>query len=452
MKTDYFTLLDIFPALLWLIIIIIIGYAVRNANIDKPHYRFYMRNLYAKLFLSLAFALFYIFIGGGGDTVAYYDSALTLNNLFFKSPSLYFQEMVSEPDMFRYTASFDTRTGFPPGWIYREPEAFFVSKLMSLVSFLTLKSYLAMTFIMAFITSIASWKLFELIRNYKMNNEKLLAFGILLMPSVNFWCSGVSKDTVVFIAVLFLIINAFKILSIDQKSSLLNYAVVIVCSFIILYVRSFIFIAFIVPFSFVAISKLVRLAGGGAVTLIILRVMILGGGIIIASGSLISQSEEDFKGSNSLIQEASNIQQDFNQNKTYGDKKYDLGEIEFSPIGLARVAPLVIITGLFRPFIWESFSTTLIMNGLESLIFLYFTFLFFRRGFFKKFKQVRNHDFLLFCLMFTFIIAYMTGLTSILYGVLVRLRAPLLPFLFVLLTVDWNAIKTKKENEIKAQN
>jgi hypothetical protein len=305
---------------------------------------------------------------------------------------------------------------------------------------------------MAFITSIASWKLFELIRNYKMNNEKILAFGILLLPSVNFWCSGVSKDTVVFIAVLFLIINAFKILSIDQKSSLLNYAAVIVCSFIILYVRSFIFIAFIVPFSFVAISKLVRLAGGGSVTLIILRVMILGGGIIVASGSLISQSEEDFKGSSSLIQEASNIQQDFNQNKTYGDKKYDLGEIEFTPVGLVKVAPLVIVTGLFRPFIWESFSTTLIMNGLESLIFLYFTFLFFRRGFFKKFKQVRNHDFLLFCLMFTLIIAYMTGLTSILYGVLVRLRAPLLPFLFVLLTVDWKAIKTKKENGIKAQN
>ena len=452
MKTDYFTLTDIFPAILWLVIIVITGYVISASNKDKPHYRFYMRNLYAKLFFSLSFALFYLFIVGGGDTVAYYDSALTMNNLFFKSPALYFQEMTSPPDMFRYTSSFDSRTGFPPGWIYREPEAFFISKLMSLVSFLTLKSYLAMTFIMAFITSIASWKLFELIRNYKMNNEKILAFGILLLPSVNFWCSGVSKDTVVFIAVLFLIINAFKILSIDQKSSLLNYAVVIVCSFIILYVRSFIFIAFIVPFSFVAISKLVRLAGGGSVTLIILRVMILGGGIIVASGSLISQSEEDFKGSSSLIQEASNIQQDFNQNKTYGDKKYDLGEIEFTPVGLVKVAPLVIVTGLFRPFIWESFSTTLIMNGLESLIFLYFTFLFFRRGFFKKFKQVRNHDFLLFCLMFTLIIAYMTGLTSILYGVLVRLRAPLLPFLFVLLTVDWKAIKTKKENEIKAQN
>lgn len=452
MKTDYFTLTDIFPAILWLVIIVITGYVISASNKDKPHYRFYMRNLYAKLFFSLSFALFYLFIVGGGDTVAYYDSALTMNNLFFKSPALYFQEMTSPPDMFRYTSSFDSRTGFPPGWIYREPEAFFISKLMSLVSFLTLKSYLAMTFIMAFITSIASWKLFELIRNYKMNNEKILAFGILLLPSVNFWCSGVSKDTVVFIAVLFLIINAFKILSIDQKSSLLNYAAVIVCSFIILYVRSFIFIAFIVPFSFVAISKLVRLAGGGSVTLIILRVMILGGGIIVASGSLISQSEEDFKGSSSLIQEASNIQQDFNQNKTYGDKKYDLGEIEFTPVGLVKVAPLVIVTGLFRPFIWESFSTTLIMNGLESLIFLYFTFLFFRRGFFKKFKQVRNHDFLLFCLMFTLIIAYMTGLTSILYGVLVRLRAPLLPFLFVLLTVDWKAIKTKKENEIKAQN
>jgi hypothetical protein len=30
----------------------------------------------------------------------------------------------------------------------------------------------------------------------------------------------------------------------------------------------------------------------------------------------------------------------------------------------------------------------------------------------------------------------MTGMTSILYGVLVRLRAPLLPFFVILLTID----------------
>lgn len=88
------------------------------------------------------------------------------------------------------------------------------------------------------------------------------------------------------------------------------------------------------------------------------------------------------------------------------------------------------------------------MNGLESIMFLYFTWLLFRRDFFKKWRLIRAHEFLVFCLIFTFVIAFMTGLTSGLYGVLVRLRAPLLPFLFILLTLD---IGKKEEGEIQLE-
>ena len=152
MQKEYFTLLDILPALLWLVIIVVTGFAIRNANTDKPHYKYYMPNLFAKLFFSFAFACVYIFYYGGGDTTAYYDGAVALNNLFLKSPTLYFEQMLSPPNMYKFTQYFDLQTTYPPGWIYREPEGFFVCKLMSLISFLTLKRYLAMTFIMAFVT------------------------------------------------------------------------------------------------------------------------------------------------------------------------------------------------------------------------------------------------------------------------------------------------------------
>lgn len=450
MKTDYFTFLDIVPAVLWLIIILAIGSFTRSRNSDKPHYDYYMRNLYAKLFFSLAYALFYIIIVKGGDTVAYFDGAVKLNNLFFKSPTLYLEEMANLPDTHRYITHYDIHTGYPPIWIYREPQAFFVSKLMSILSFFTFKSYFAMTFLMAYLTSIGSWKLFEFIRSYKISNERILAFGILLLPSVNFWCSGISKDTVAMIAVLFLIVNSFSILSVEKKTTFWNIVTVIITSYIIFQVRAFLFIAFFIPFAFVASSKLVRGLGGGTIVLVVLRTLVLGAGLFFVTTTLISQSEEDFLNSNAMLQEASVIQNDFAKNDTYGDKKYDLGDVEFSPIGLIRAAPLVIITGVFRPFIWESFNLTLIMNGVESLIILYFIFRFISSDPIKKIKKVLSHEFLIFSFIFVLIIAYMTGLTSILFGVLVRLRAPLLPFLFVILTVDWSKIefqKKKKEHE-----
>jgi hypothetical protein len=50
-------------------------------------------------------------------------------------------------------------------------------------------------------------------------------------------------------------------------------------------------------------------------------------------------------------------------------------------------------------------------------------------------------------MFFVFIIAFMTGLTSGLYGVLVRLRAILLPFLFVLLTFEPDKVDQVESDE-----
>lgn len=445
MQKDYFTLLDILPALLWLIIIVVAGFAIRNANTDKPHYKYYMPNLFVKLFFSLAFASFYILIYGGGDTTAYYECSSSLNNLFFKSPELYFEQLFSAPDRFKYTTYFDQTTGYPPGWIYNEPQGFFVSKIISLFTFFTLKSYLATTFILAYISSIVSWKLFEMVLNFELNNENYLAIGILFLPSVNFWCTGISKDMVVLTASLLLIVNLFKIISIEHTFNFKNIVFAFLAALIVYHIRSFILIAILLPILFSLGIRLVKSLGGGAWAVIFFRIGIASIGIFAILQSLTISNEAEFLESNSYLEEASVIQRDFQTNKIYGSKQYDLGEVSFTPVGLARVAPLAIITGIYRPFPWEALSVTLLMNGIESILFFYFTFLFIKKSFRAKIRIIRKHEFLVFCLFFVIIVAYMTGLTSILYGVLVRLRAPLLPFLFIIFTIDWSKFDLDKK-------
>ncbi len=436
MTENYFSFLSIFPAIIWLIIFMVMAFFIRNNNKDKAHYKYYYWNLYAKLFFALAYGVFYVVIYNGGDTVAYYDGAVTLNNLFFKSPVLYFDELLSPADILNYTTKYDLQTGLPPGWIYREPEGWMVSRLMSILSFFTLKSYWAMTLFMAYITSIASWKLFELIRTFNLNNERLLAFGVLLLPSVNFWCTGVSKDTVVFIAALFLVYHAFHIISVELKATFWNYAIAFVASLIISQIRSFILVAILLPMLFALATRLIKFLGGGNMFVIVFRTVLIVGGLTYIGSNLIATNEAEFLAQNSYLQEAAVIQRDFEQNELYGEKKYSIGEIEYTPLGLIRTAPFAILAGLYRPYIWEALSPTLLMNGLESIMFLYFTWLLFRRDFFRKWRLIRTHEFLVFCLIFVLVIAFMTGLTSGLYGVLVRLRAPLLPFLFSIVTVQ----------------
>lgn len=446
MEASYFTLLDIIPAILWAIIIIVGALIVKSTKTNKLEYKYYLPNLYAKIFFGITYGLFYLFMYGGGDTTAYFDGAICMNNLFFKSPELYFEQLISTPNYYQFTTFYDSTTGYPPGWIYREPEGFFVSKIISIFSFFTLKSYFAMTIIIASLTAHASWKLFQLVRSYNFCDQRYLVIGILFLPSVNFWCSGVSKDSIIFIATLYFIYHAFTVISKEHTTKFKNFIMLAFMAFLIYHIRSFILIAILVPILFSVIARVVRALGGGAFAVITFRTLILIIGILGVGRSFILQSEQDFLNANGALQQASIIQKDFQLNDTYGNKKYDLGNVEFSATGLLKVMPLATLTGIYRPFIWEALSPTLIMNGLESIVFLFFTFLFFRRKLVAKWTFIRSHEFLIFCLIFILIIGFMTGMTSILYGVLVRLRSPLLPFLVILLTINIPSLKTDKSH------
>ena len=56
------------------------------------------------------------------------------------------------------------------------------------------------------------------------------------------------------------------------------------------------------------------------------------------------------------------------------------------------------------------------------------------RNVFSRLKKIRKEEILVFAFIFSLFIAFVAGFTSVLFGVLVRIRAPLLLFLFLVLT------------------
>ena len=436
-------------AFIWLIIIVAGAAVWRSSKSELEHYKFYMWNLFAKLFFGFAFALVYLIYYQGGDTLAYFEGSVTLNNLFFKSPELYLKQMLSDPDMAARSIDFDNRTGYPPGWIYKEAEAFRISKLMSVFSFFSLKSYLAMTFIMSSISAYASWKLFTLLRQYKFTSDRTLAIGVLFLPSVNFWCSGISKDTWVFIAVIMLIYHAFKIISPQFKATILNWLLMFLFALLVYKIRSFILYTTLAALALAVTTRITNIYGRKDLRMVLLRIGVSFGVLITILTSIQPQTEDQFLEENEIFQEAAIIQRDFANNETYGSNRYSLGEVEFTAFGILKIAPSAIAAGLLRPYPWESLSPTLIFNGLESALFIYLIFLFFQRGIRSKITEIRSQEILMFSFFFAIIIAFMTGLTSGLFGVLVRLRAILLPFLFLLLTVNWEiGLKLKEAKKL----
>ena len=72
---------------------------------------------------------------------------------------------------------------------------------------------------------------------------------------------------------------------------------------------------------------------------------------------------------------------------------------------------------------------------------------FISRNLFLRIKRTRKEEILVFALIFALFIAFMAGFTSVLFGVLVRIRAPLLLFFFLVLTSQIVGSDEEKETE-----
>jgi hypothetical protein len=200
---------------------------------------------------------------------------------------------------------------------------------------------------------------------------------------------------------------------------------------LIYHIRSFILAAIAAPLMMAFGARLTNKYERNFLAKLFLRSFVLFGGIAVFLYFFQSTFAE------SMVSEAQVVQQDFLENETYTGKRYKVTSVEVSPTGLLLAAPESVFFGIYRPFIYESLSPNFILNGFESLVLFFITFRFvFKGNVFKKIKKIRKKEILVFALIFSIFIAFMAGFTSVLFGVLVRIRAPLLPFIFLVLTTN----------------
>ncbi len=440
-RLTFFTGLDILMLIFWLVLSVIVSLYIKNQNSEKEHYQYFMRNLYYKIFFSLVFAFYYMFFIRGGDTIAFYDTSRVLTNLLFKYPEYYIAEWPTSSLQEGYINHYTPETGFPPGWIAREPEGYYVSKLFSVINIFTGSSYLATTVFTAFITSLASFKLYDFIVSFGIHDYKKLAVLFLFVPSLSFWCTGVSKDSLIVVCLYYMIPTVYNLVSGKAKLKIWNVLLILLFSWILLNIRSFMLVTIVVPFVFAFNVQFAKKYFTNKFSQRFIRTFVILIGFAFIGVYFSGETAQKY------LKEAEVTQQDFKNNKIYTGAKYDLGEVGYTPTGLLRAMPMSIFTGIYRPFPWEALSPGLLLNGIESILLFYLTFVFLTNNRGKRISRIRESDILTFSLYFVIIFAFMTGFTSVIFGVLVRLRAPLLPFFLLLLTVKPEEEKSLENNE-----
>ncbi len=352
--------------------------------------------------------------------------------------------MLSWPNFVNYY-DFNSSTGYPSSYYYRDTHVMAVVKLMVPINILAAKSYLASTVILSYLSYVPLWTFYKSISRQSPELKDKFKY-ILFIPSLCFWGSGVLKDT---FTTMFIIIvvnairkflykeNHYKVLTV----SLLAFAIVGIVN-----IKPYLFIG-LLPSSLIWISwNSFQKIKNTIVRLLVVPILMFGAiGFGFYIWSFSSQYLGTYSSVDSIIQKAHVSYNDLKQDYYQGNS-FDLGDYEASISGVVSKFPQATITGLFRPFLWESKNIVMLLSGLENTILLVlFVYILFKSK--KKLYQTLNQNpFLIFCIFFSVLMAFSIAISTTNFGALVRFKIPILPFMVYVLI----AIAFKKKGASQA--
>lgn len=440
----HLTIFDLFLALTMLIMAGMWGYILQNKHKEDPHYRFYTRALLAKLLAGFTFCILYITFYEG-DTLDYFHGMNALNNVASDNFSNYLDLMIkgNKPEFLSY---FNTETMIPDGHMWKDPKSFFVIRFLSPFAALGFGSYLITTLIISWLSFFFLWRMYLTFARLYPSLDLKMAIAILFMPSVLFWGSAVLKDTIMMAAVSVFTVSFLK-MAVKGKITIGLFISLFISSWLMINIKAYILIAMIPGAAiWFAHGRILAIKSQFLRYAIYPFMMASSMAVGIFVLSSLGSSFGDYGSMDKMVEKAKLTQEDLKRGESYGQNYYDLGTIENTPSGMAKMMPKAIIAGLYRPFIWEARNPFIALSGLENLFTLFLTLsILYRTRIFKIFSYIGRDPILIFTLLYTLMFAFGIGLATANFGALVRYRIPGLPFLMLsLFILDYYLIEAKK--------
>lgn len=443
MNNQYFSIVDLIIGPLYLMIIYFISKSVQLRKInDNPSYQYYNYGLFLKLFGGLAVCLIYVFYYGGGDTLNYYSDSVVFSNLFLSHPFEVIKFMFKTDLSIWYYLSDET------GYLMylSDPHAVIVVKLTWFLCFISFKSYVGMTFLLAWISFFPVWRFYQMLITEFPNLTKQLAYALFFIPSVFFWGSGLLKDTITFSAVC-LFASSYSIIMIQKRKYLLNFGLMILSSILLIKIKPYIFFALlpgtILWYGGVQLSRMDNKLIKSLTTPFLITVSLLAGyGMLKMMGGFLGEYSLD-----NVLDKALVTQQDLKDDRYQGNS-FDIGDFDSTVSGILSKMPAAINAALFRPYLWESNNLAMFLSGVENFILLSLSiYLLIRLKVFNLFRLMFRHRILFFTVYFSLFFAFSVGLTTSNFGSLVRYKIPAIPFFVISLVIIWSTYKQLQEDD-----
>lgn len=442
---DYYSIVDVLLTPVFLFLIYSISRVIQQNKIEElPEYQFYLKALTIKIIGALSLCMIYTFYYTGGDTTQYFTDAISVNKLLFMNPQAGI-DVIFHGLTVNKLSYFNSEIGYPV--YFRDPSTSFVVQVVSVLSIFGLRSFLPTTILLAWISFSGMWNLYRVFLTEFPKLSKELTIAMFYIPSVIIWGSGILKDTFTLSAIGYFT-YAFYQGFILRKSMIRNLIVIFISSYVIITVKSYIFIALLPGAMIWLVSNMIgRLKGvilKAAITPIFLFFTIAGAILIINNlGDSLGKFSSD-----KLLNVAVVTQRDL-KSDYYKGNAFNIGDFDSDISSILAVSPKALMAGLFRPYLWEANNVLMIASGVENFWFLYMTILIlYKTKIVGVFKFFFRHHLLTFCLVFSLFFAFSVGLSTSNFGSLVRYKIPSEPFYMASLIIINSFLKEDKEKEL----
>jgi hypothetical protein len=280
-----------------------------------------------------------------------------------------------------------------------------------------------------FVSLVGLTFIFKAFKNFTPQKEKLLFFFISLVPSVLFWGSGLLKESIILMAMGIFFFSFFKL---NENRSLAYILPVIFAVFLILFNKFYLVIALIIPTAGYLINnyfKLNKLIFGYVLAIALFVISINIFPLFFPSIDLVGQLISKQHQFAILIAE------------TQPNSSFSIHNLT-DGMSILIHTPIAVLNTLVRPFLWECNSPLIWISGIENIVILSVVFLciIFRKKMNKSHKNI-----FYFNLFFIFCLFSIIGLTTPIFGAIVRYKIPgiLLLLIAMVLLLDLEKIKKK---------
>ena len=415
---------DVFLTPIYLILFYILAMYMRPALTTPLTIKYYMPALYLKFGGAIALGLLYTFYYGAGDTTSYFYHIRLLDDALWEAPAVWLQLILAHGQEISGALPYYGRMFW-----YGTGSEYMVIRIGGVLTMFCFGTYMVIALCFAFISFTGLWAMFRTFNKLYPHLHRQFAIALFFMPSVFFWGSGLMKDSLC-LGGLGWIFFCFHRAVVERKKIIQSLLIVLLVSYPVLAMKSYILIAFIPPALFWIINE----AGSRIKSRFLRRLMapvLFVGGLAVAVVGLNKMSADDDRFNLDKVAERAKITSDYiyRVSVEQGGAGYQLGAMDGTMAGMLALAPAAINVTLFRPYLWEVRNPIMLLSALEALLFLYLTLtLVWRTGLIKTVRLIFSVPILQLCFTFALLFSMSVGLSTNNFGTLARYKVQMMPF------------------------